>query len=70
LNHAKLLVANPDVPLKSVPPAIGISTQSAFSRFFKHHTGMNPLQDRKQHQAGMQPPSGYQWDGDAAVAAR
>jgi AraC-like DNA-binding protein len=48
LHEAKVLIAQPDLPLKKIASILGYSHLSHFSRQFKRWTGMSPLQYRQQ----------------------
>ena len=43
----KALLRNADITIKDVVRQSGFSTQSSFSRFFRKHTGMSPLEYRR-----------------------
>lgn len=47
LSQAETLLRNTDLPLIDVAARIGIDDQSYFSRFFKKHKGITPLEYRK-----------------------
>lgn len=47
LHEAKVLIAQPDLPLKQIAAILGYSHLSHFSRQFKRWTGMSPLQYRQ-----------------------
>ena len=51
LNYAKYLLRDTNIPIIDVAARVGLFDQSYFSRFFKKHTGMSPLEYRgKAHQ--------------------
>lgn len=43
----KALLRNADITIKDVVRQSGFSSQSSFSRFFRKHTGMSPLEYRR-----------------------
>ncbi|UUZ84945.1 AraC family transcriptional regulator [Paenibacillus sp. P26] len=47
LNEAKVLIGQPELPLKEVASILGYSHLSHFSRQFKRWTGMSPMQYRQ-----------------------
>ncbi|MFD0693350.1 AraC family transcriptional regulator [Paenibacillus sp. GCM10027628] len=47
LHEAKVLIQQPDLPLKEIASLLGYSHLSHFSRQFKRWTGMSPLQYRQ-----------------------
>lgn len=51
LHEAKVLIAQPDLPLKKIASLLGYSHLSHFSRQFKRWTGMSPLQYRQSKKA-------------------
>ena len=46
LNYAKYLLRDTQLPIIDVAARVGLFDQSYFSRFFKKHTGMSPLEYR------------------------
>ncbi|KRF42726.1 helix-turn-helix domain-containing protein [Paenibacillus sp. Soil787] len=53
LHEAKVLIAQPDLPLKKIASLLGYSHLSHFSRQFKRWTGMSPLQYRQTKKAAL-----------------
>ncbi|WP_261304531.1 helix-turn-helix domain-containing protein [Paenibacillus andongensis] len=53
LHEAKVLIAQPDLPLKKIASLLGYSHLSHFSRQFKRWTGMSPLQYRQSKKAAL-----------------
>ena len=47
LTRAKSLLQKTDMPVLDVSLAVGLSDQSYFSRFFRKHTGMTPIEFRQ-----------------------
>lgn len=47
VTRAKNLLQNTDIPVIDVAFAVGLSDQSYFSRFFRLHTGMTPMEFRQ-----------------------
>lgn len=48
LNYAKYLLHDTQLPIIDVAARVGLFDQSYFSRFFKKHTGMSPLEYRSE----------------------
>lgn len=48
IEHAKELLVHPDMTILQISRLLGFSSQHYFSRVFKNHTGLSPLQFRGQ----------------------
>lgn len=47
ISEAKILLHNPDFAVQDVSDRLHFSDQSAFGKFFKKHTGMSPMEYKK-----------------------
>lgn len=48
ISDSKLLLQNTDMTVLEISEELGFSSPSVFVQFFRHHTGITPLQFRKQ----------------------